>query len=232
MTRPGLGLTSKRQSRLTTLEARMRRRRARVLGEFLGSFEPPVRVLDLGGEWPFWRASGLADRPLRITLLNTSRSHVSLPSNARAVLGSALDFADELDPAEFDVVVSNSVIGHVGGWNDQRRMADQITNFGRPFYLQTPNHWFFLDWRTLLPGFHWLPPRVQASILCRVRCGRWPRSPSREHALERCLAVRNLTRAELSYLFPHARIDAERFGWFVKSWMLVGGIERDAGLTA
>jgi SAM-dependent methyltransferase len=183
-------------------------------------------VLDLGGEWPFWQASGLAQSSLQLTLLNVSRPRVSLPAHVRFVSGSALNFAERLDPDQFDVVVSNSVIGHVGGWDQQRQMAIQILRFGKPFYLQTPNHWFFLDWRTLLPGFHWLPPRVQASMACRVRCGRWRRSPTRQHALDRCLAVRNLTRAELSYLFPQARIHPERVGGFVKSWMLVGWPEQ------
>ena len=75
----------------------------------------------------------------------------------------------EFTTGEFDVVFSNSVIEHVGDFDDQRRMADEVRRVGRRFFVQTPNRWFPLEVHTRLPFVHWLPDAVAGRAYDLVR---------------------------------------------------------------
>lgn len=80
----------------------------------------------------------------KVTLLN-----VMPQAGIDAVLGDARDLSRYGD-GEFDVVFSNSCIGHVGGFEDQLRMAREIRRVGRRYFVQTPNHGLPIDWRILV----------------------------------------------------------------------------------
>lgn len=43
---------------------------------------------------------------------------------------------------EFDLVFSNSVIEHVGGFQDQMKAANEIRRVGKNYFIQTPNKYF------------------------------------------------------------------------------------------
>lgn len=92
-----------------------------------------VRVLDVGGTRPYWE--GLRDHwghiPLEITLLNLD----ALPEQDgpfRIVAGNAcaLEYGDDA----FDIVHSNSVIEHVGGWQAMMAMAGEIRRVAPPLF--------------------------------------------------------------------------------------------------
>ena len=158
-------------------------------------------------------------RPIEVTLLNVSPQ--SVPPPFHAVVGDARDLSRYGD-GSFDIVYSNSVIGHVGGFEDQQQMARELQRVGRQVWVQTPNRRFPIDWRTLVPGFHLLPPDVQVWCLRRVRVGRYPRVADRETARHLVMRIRNLSRVELRLMFPHARIRAERVCGFAKSFIVAG----------
>ncbi|MEM2045934.1 MAG: class I SAM-dependent methyltransferase, partial [Candidatus Bathyarchaeia archaeon] len=42
----------------------------------------------------------------------------------------------------FDVVFSNSVIEHVGNYDDQKMCAEEIRRVGKCYFVQTPNFYF------------------------------------------------------------------------------------------
>ena len=84
--------------------------------------------------------------------------------------------------------------------------AAELRRVGRGWFVQTPAFSFPIEPHSLLPGAHWLPPRVRRAYWRLGASGTWE-----EIAL--------LRRAEIEALFGPAR--AERVGPLVKSWVCV-----------
>lgn len=157
--------------------------------------------------------------PCTIELLNLEPQCVSAPFTS--VVGDARDLSRYADRS-FDVVFAHSVIGHVGPWPDQQRMAREVRRVGILYVVQTPNHAFPIDWRTLVPGFHWLSPERQAWCFERLPVGRYRRASSPEEAWTWATRIHNLRRDQLRTLFPEGVICDERIGGFTKSFTVVG----------
>lgn len=80
--------------------------------------------------------------------------------------GCQLPFAND----SFDIVHSSAVLEHVGSdLNQQRFLAELIRVARRAVFITTPNRWFPIEFHSLLPIVHWLPPRVFRSILRGTR---------------------------------------------------------------
>jgi hypothetical protein len=77
--------------------------------------------------------------------------------------GRRLPFAD----GEFDVAVSNAVVEHVGGEDDQRAFVHELCRVGTRVFVSTPNRWFPIEVHTLLPFVHWVP-RARARPIMRA----------------------------------------------------------------
>jgi hypothetical protein len=174
-----------------------RRRRFALLVRLVQSVPPldrPLRLLDVGGTVAYWRQMDpqAFGRPVCITLLNMTRQDA--PPPFVAVVGDGRDLSRFPDHA-FDVVCSNSTIGHVGSLLDQACMAAEIQRVGMRFLLQTPSHGCPIDWHSRIPFVHWLRP------------------PHR---------TRNLTKREIAGLFPQAVIHHERILGVTKSFVVIG----------
>ncbi len=178
-------------------------------------------ILDVGGTlayWqglePFWR-----DRPVRFTLVNVeSEPTQDVRFHSIAGDGRALDqFQDQ----SFDVVHSNSVIEHVGGWGEQWRMAREIRRLAPRYFVQTPNFWFPLEPHFRAPFIHWLPEPWRVSILMRWACGFHPRARSVGEARQMLDDARLVDARAMRELFPDAVVERERFAGFTKSLIAV-----------
>jgi len=76
--------------------------------------------------------------------------------------GRALPFAD----AVFDFVHSSAVLEHVGSRAQQARFVAELARVARKgVFLTTPNRWFPVEFHTLMPLVHWLPPRLFRRLL-------------------------------------------------------------------
>jgi hypothetical protein len=207
---------------ITRAEIRARRERFQLLARLLREIPPPIRILDVGGTIGFWTM--LDEKQLEsfhVTLLNLFPQE-NLPPNFCSRIGDARCM-ESYGPGEFDVVLSNSVIGHVGAFEDQKRMAGEIRRIGQRYFVQTPNSYFPLDWRTLIPFFHFLPLQCRAYLLHRLPITPFGRLSPYSRALEWAASVRNLTYRELCSLFPEAIIGRERVLGFTKSFMVLFG---------
>lgn len=198
------------------VETRARRNRATLFASILEQLRP-TSLLDAGGTLEYWDEVGIDIRSIpRVVILNT------FPQAARGietVVGDARDLSRYRE-GEFDLVFSNSVIGHVGNYADQTRMAREMRRVGKHYFLQTPNQRFPVDWRTWMPFFHWLPPAAQAWCFERFPVGTYKRAKSHEDAMHLATRIRNLRRSELAELFPDAAVVPERFAGFTKSFMV------------
>jgi hypothetical protein len=204
----------------SSVATRLRRQRFQLFLDMLTDRPGPVSVLDVGGSQGYWEmmlaGAPLGDR-LRVTLLNVSPQAVSLP-NFSAMVGdgrSMRQFADK----QFDIVFSNSTIEHVGGSEDQRRMADEVKRVGKRYYLQTPNRYFPIEPHFLFPGFQFLPLGVRAWLLQHFDLGSTLRQRDLERARAEVAGIRLLSKAEVRELFPEAVIHEERVYGLVKSFV-------------
>jgi hypothetical protein len=203
-----------------SLAWRLRQRRWRVFAELIADLPRPVRVLDVGGAEPFW-ASGEGTQELAVTMVNLHPQHTTLP-NVRAVTGSALDL-ERFRGGPYDVVFSNSVIEHLGSWENQQRMAAEVQSLGLPYYVQTPNRYFPIEPHFLWPGFQFLPRSSRVWLASRWRYGSYCRPGDPSAAAAAVDEIRLLTAREMRALFPAAKLHREWIGPLVKSVMAVGG---------
>jgi SAM-dependent methyltransferase len=212
---------------LSEIETRARRRRHRFFKGLLPVLDRPLEILDVGGVHDYWkRAEDTAPLNANIVLFNVF-SQSDLPAHFSSVVGDARDLSRYAD-RQFDVVFSNSVIGHVGSPQDQLRMAREIRRVGVRHFVQTPNHGFPIDWRTLVPGFHFLPATLQAWCFQRFPVGRYAKVDDWQAALELATRIRNIRKEDLPVFFPDSKVVCERFLGLTKSFMIHQGFEVDS----
>src|SRR5207244_12838704 len=76
--------------------------------------------------------------------------------------GRELPFAD----GSFDYVHSSAVLEHVGARERQTRFLREAWRVSRKgIFITTPNRWFPVEFHTVLPLLHWLPPRHYRAVL-------------------------------------------------------------------
>lgn len=120
----------------------------------------------------------------------------------------------------FDIVFSNSVIEHVGGYERQKSFASECIRCGRGFFVQTPNKWFPLDTHTLLPFAHWLPQRLFRKLLRFAP--RFLFLKSDQGDMNDFANMRLLSKRDMETLFPGAEIIEEKFCGITKSLIAIG----------
>jgi hypothetical protein len=202
---------------------RMRRRRFELFGALLAPLPRPVRILDVGGTEVFWRTMGLADDPtVQIVTVNIDAPGPVRASNVTALQGDARDLS-RFGEGSFEVVFSNSLIEHVGGLEDQRRVAQEIQRVGKAFWVQTPNRHFPLEPHFLFPFFQHLPMGARAALLTRFTLGWMERTPDPVEARRIVESVQLLDRRTFAGLFPRATIWEERMFGLVKSFVAYAG---------
>lgn len=170
------------------------------------------RILDLGGTVAFWDG---CPHPLDLTIVNLPGAAEGVPerSSHRITLvegdACALDLPG--DP-RFDIVVSNSVIEHVGDRGKRAQLAREVRRHAARYWVQTPSIWFPVEAHTNMPLWWAYPAPLKAAFLRRWR----RRLPAWAEMIDGTTVV---SRRELETLFPDARIWVERYMGFSKSYV-------------
>ncbi len=208
----------------TSFANKFRARRFLKFEALVAGFPRPLRILDLGGTNAFWENRGWHERTdveiLTLNLVAEEQRH----GNIKPLTGDATNLA-EFAERSIDVVFSNSVIEHLFTFENQRRMASEVQRVGKAFWVQTPNFWFPLEPHFHFIGWQWLPVTARVSILQRRTCGWRGPCPDRIKARRLVEEIRLLSEHDMRVLFPGAKVIAERFCGFVKSWTAVGGFD-------
>lgn len=191
--------------------------RQRRMKQFFALFNPSrdIRVLDIGGTPQTWIRESEGSAQFSVTLVNIRSNSVTESDRFVAIRGDAteLPFGDNV----FDIAFSNSVIEHVGSWENQQAFAREARRVAGKIWIQTPARSFPIEPHLLAPYIHYLPKRLQHRIV------RWtPRglfTPDVVHEIVD--EVRLLTYREVKQLFPDCRIIRERAFGLTKSYIAV-----------
>lgn len=212
----------------SSLSYRLRTRRDRALRAFL--LQAPradgqtLRICDLGGGVAYWERVGLnwlEENAIHVTCINYSADELTRDAHRSAAItlavGDGCDMAGHADNS-FDVVHSNSVIEHVGGWPRIAAFAREVRRLAPAYYVQTPYFWFPADPHFYkVPMIHWLPVPLRAKVHRRVNAG-WARGDGTlDQAMGLAMSNFMLDRAQFRHLFPDARHSFEFFAGLPKS---------------
>ena len=193
--------------------------RKRRMRKFMKLFAPDAstRILDVGGFPRFWL--GL-DVPSQITILNVEPlddyEGSFLQPNHTSVVGDGtrLAFPDQ----SFDIVFSNSVIEHLGTWEQQQRFAHEARRVGKAYWVQTPAREFPVEPHYFGPCVHWFSKPIQKRLLRNFTLWGLLGRPN-ETTLDEVLAeLRLLSITEFRRLFSDADLWIERLLGLPKSY--------------
>ena len=181
------------------------------------NLEKETRLMDVGGYEGTW-----LDVPSlpKITLFNLPEYFQigDKPDQFEYIFGDGR--ALPYDDGEFDIIFSNSVIEHVGTYEDQMMFANEARRVGKNCWIQTPAKEFPIEPHLLTPFIHWLPLNWIPTLLQHFTVWGWMTHASKEEAKiywER-LKLRPLTYREMKELFPDCEIIVERFLGMPKSY--------------
>jgi hypothetical protein len=204
-----------------SLAVEFRRKRFAFFQSLLSRLERPVHILDIGGTETYWKTMGLAtDDQVFITLLNLADDHVTMP-HITSIIGDARSI--QAGDHSFDIVFSNSVIEHVGSYQDQKQMANEVKRVGKRYFVQTPNKFFPLEPHFLFPLFQFLPVKVRIRLLQTFNLGWFKKTPDVIQARKIVESIRLLGKDEFCKLFPDAVIYEEKVIGLTKSFVAYGG---------
>jgi hypothetical protein len=185
-----------------------------------------VNIIDIGGTKTYWKiipSEFLESHQVHITIVNVPSWGLPLGHDGLFTVanGDGCDLASFADRS-FHLAHSNSVIEHVGHWQKKVRFAQELKRVGERYYLQTPNFWFPFEPHFFTPFFHWLPKPIRIGLHRHLNLGWYGKAKSYSEARQNIDTCTLLSKKDLMKLLPGGQIYGERFGPWVKSFVVVG----------
>lgn len=173
-------------------------------------------ILDVGGEEYNWTL--ISTQP-KVTLINTSYRRGSISGPFSKILGDGrvLPFGDKT----FDIVYSNSVIEHVGSFDDQTAFAREVRRVGKAYFVQTPDWYFPVEPHFVAPFIHYLPVKLQKKLIRHFTPWGLITKPDRKRVEQVVASIELLTYSQMKNLFVDARIVKERLCGLSKSLIAI-----------
>ena len=181
-----------------------------------------IKILDIGGEIDFWKHMGWQNERCTIYLLNLEDRIAASSGDNNGfvwVQGNALNLP--FNAGDFDVVFSNSVIEHVGSYQNQALFASEVNRVCSKYIIQTPSLWFPLEPHSLLPLFQFLPHSFRALLIMTFNINYFPKATTYKAAIIVSHSTLMFTHKRFKQLFPEAEIQVERFLGIPKSYTAI-----------
>lgn len=209
-------------ARPDSLATRLRKKRFLLFLNLLNSItKNKIEILDIGGTVEFWKNTGLLSEGqmanIHITVLNLKPQYSEYEFIV-TVTGDARDLSIFKDK-QFDIIFSNSVIEHLGTYNNQKHMASEVRRVGVRYFIQTPSRYFPIEPHFLFPFFQFLPLACKIFLLRYFNLGWYSKLSEKEKAAEAAKKIRLLSLKELKELFPDSEIYKEKFFGLTKSFI-------------
>ena len=215
-----------------SLGSRFRRKRIAPLLEMIVDVvqrKGRCSILDVGGTRKYWvivPEEFWHRYPVSILIANMGASQGSRTAQRRDAAGpfsyACADACDLPYPDKsFDILHSNSVIEHVGGWDRQVAFSREADRVGAGYFVQTPNYWFPWEPHFGMPGFQFLPTPLQVALIMSRQRGWQQRTPTVDGAMRSLESCRLLDQRRFRALFPDAELVRERLLGLTKSLIAV-----------
>jgi hypothetical protein len=195
---------------------RFRQRRGKILAGQIARLSDQLgrklHILDVGGRAEYWKNVDTS-RVASVALLNLDPGELAPGDNDGEVefsyrVGNACDLGD-YDDRSVDFVHSNSVIEHVGPWQQMAAMSSEMMRVSIGGWMQTPAWIFPIEPHFRAPFLHWFGQPVRRSLLSLSKPYRDLDVAGRRYHIDR---INLLSRSEVEALFPGAEIYVERLG--------------------
>jgi hypothetical protein len=175
-----------------------------------------MRVIDLGGYYWNWVSAPVQPKNVVVVNLDTKR-FPGEPSWVESVTADACELPAEIFERAFDLVYSNSLLEHVGGYSRRKALADAVHRLAPHHWVQTPARYCPIEPHWLFPGFQFLPAHLRLEA-----ARRWPFSPTYrrsdlEDLTEEVLGIELVSNTEMRHLFPTSDLYMERLVGIPKS---------------
>lgn len=200
----------------------MRRFRGQRFDRFCQSLtpNPTGKMLDVGGYPGFWtQYDPVVGNIDCLNIHEVSWDSLAFPLHKISMIkgnGCALEMPD----ASYDILFSNSVIEHVGTWDDQQAFASEARRVGKDLWIQTPAYECPIEPHYVGFYIHHLPKKWQKALIRWVTLWGWIHRPTQEQVDYEVNSIRLLTRKEMATLFPDCEILTERMlGIIPKSYI-------------
>ncbi len=193
-----------------------RRKRFDFFKSLFTSLPRPLHILDVGGTQVFWEIMGFIQDDIHLTILNTEPVEATFPT-VTTMVGDARDMREFKDK-QFEVVVSNAVIEHVGNFKQQRQMAEEVQRVGKRYIIQTPNRYFPIEPHVLIPFFQFFPLKFKVFTATHTPNWGWKAAH-----IEELNTIRLMSEKELRSVFPGARVFKENVLGLTKSFIFYKG---------
>ncbi|MES1021696.1 class I SAM-dependent methyltransferase [Gloeocapsa sp. BRSZ] len=213
-----------------SLSSQLRQKRFSLFTTFVKSHcnnsKGTLKIIDVGGTPTVWERN----LPLLKQLCPATNFKI-IVANLEEYQTNYIDISSvtadarrmkQFENKEFDIVFSNSVIEHVGEFEDQRAMANEILRIGKAFFVQTPNFYFPVEPHFLFPFFQFLPLKIKVWLILNFDLGWRKKAPNLATALTLVNSVKLLTKKQLMNLFPQASLFEEKVFSLTKSFIIYG----------
>jgi Methyltransferase domain len=203
-----------------SLAASLRKKRFKYFLKIIEQIDKKnITILDVGGWEKYWEIQEFTDKSHQIILLNSEKVKTNY-STISSVSGNALNMSEFSDQS-IDVVFSNSVIEHLGTFENQLKMANEVKRIGKMYYIQTPSFYFPLEPHFLFPFFHWLPFSLRIFLVRHFSLGYFEKQKNTQDAERLVKEHHLLKKREFRSLFPDGLIITEKFFGFTKSYIAI-----------
>lgn len=214
-----------------SLRSKIRRKRVKHLVDFINQIITrqnlkTFKICDLGGTYRYWLVfpfSDFKDVNFEITLVNIEEAIQSEDENYQKLLdhpnlkfisevGNGCDMSHKEDNS-FHLTHSNSVIEHVGDWQNIKSFAKESQRIGDYYFVQTPNYWFPIEPHYVLPLVHFCSRPIHTKLLMMFK------NRSFDEATANFEENRMLSYKEFKYLYGDSTLITERFFLLRKSFI-------------
>ena len=183
-----------------------------------------VNIIDTGGTEKYWNIVSqnfLHENNVTITIVNLPGTKMPKDYDSfKFIESNGCDLSDFADNS-FHFAHSNSVVEHVGDWNQMVLFAKEINRIAKAYYVQTPNYWFPIEPHCMTLFFHWFPKPIRIWLIFNFTLGHWRKAETVDEAVRKIESARLLNKKMFLELFEGADVTTEKFFFLPKSFVAI-----------